>query len=273
MQIALDRIMMTRSVFSHVRLTAENEDRLVLVLAERGWRSLQGRGAPMVSSDGTSAVLMPRGRVIYENGPDSAGFVVSVPISELPGTVEQAFGRHDNQPRRIDLSSRVASRFRSTLHFIFSQLSAGHMSCTATLAAAYREVLLAGLSALITPSSASLTERDAGARLVKQACELIRDGACEPLRLNDVAATLGISLRHLQVSFRKHLGTTPQTFLRDCRLEAAHRMLSFPSHGETVGAIARACGLGHPGEFTLHYRERFGERPSDTMSRWRAQFH
>jgi AraC-like DNA-binding protein len=216
---------------------------------------------------------MPRGRVIYENGPDSAGFVVSVPISELAGIAEQPFGRHDNQPRRIDLSSQVASRFRSTLHFIFSQLSASHMSCTATLAAAYREVLLAGLSALITPFSASISERDGGARLVKQACELIRDGACEPLRLNDVATTLGISLRHLQVSFRKHLGTTPQRFLRDCRLETAHRMLSFPSHGETVGAIAQACGLGHPGEFTLHYRERFGERPSETLSRWRAQFH
>jgi hypothetical protein len=42
-QITLDRITVTRSVFSHVRLTAENDDRVVLVLAERGWRSLQGR--------------------------------------------------------------------------------------------------------------------------------------------------------------------------------------------------------------------------------------
>jgi AraC-like DNA-binding protein len=272
-QITLDRITVTRSVFSHVRLTAENDDRVVLVLAERGWRSLQGRGAPVVSSDGISAVLMPRGRVIYENVPDSSGFVLSVPISDLAGSVELPFGQHDSQARRIDLSSQVASQFHSALHFVVSQLSGSRVPCTPILAMAYREMLLVGLASLISPPPGRVCESNAGARLVRQACELIRESMSEPLRLTDVATTLGVSLRHLQVGFRNHLGTTPHKFLRDCRLERAHRMLSFPSRGETAATIARACGFGHLGEFAARYREVFGERPSDTFSRWRTQFH
>jgi AraC-like DNA-binding protein len=272
-QITLDRITVTRSIFSHVRLTAENDDRVVLVLAERGWRSLQGRGAPVVSSDGLSAVLMPRGRVIYENGPDSSGFVLSVPISDLAESAEPPFGRHDTQARGIDLSSQVASQFHSALHFVVSQLSDSRVPCTPILAMAYREVLLAGLASLILPPPSRVCESNAGARLVRQACELIRGSLSEPLRLNDVATTLGVSLRQLQVGFRNHLGTTPQKFLRDRRLEKAHRMLSFPSRGETAATIARACGFGHLGEFAARYRELFGERPSDTFSRQRAQFH
>src|SRR5262245_10263740 len=65
MQIGLGPIMLTRSMFSHVRITAENDDGVVLVLAERGWRSVQGRGAPVVSANGSSAVLVPRGRTRY----------------------------------------------------------------------------------------------------------------------------------------------------------------------------------------------------------------
>jgi AraC-like DNA-binding protein len=271
-QIALDRVMLTRSVFSHVRLTAENDDRLVLVLAERGWRSVHGRGTPVVSTDGTSAVLMPRGRVIYENGPDSTGFVVSVPVSDLAQSLELPFGRHDTQPRRIDLSTQIASQFRATLDFVFSQLSDLRTSCTPTLAAAYREVLLAGLAAMISPSAARVAERNVGEQLVRRACELIREGASNPLRLSDVATALGVSLRHLQAGFRNHLGTTPKNFLQDCRLERAHRMLSFALRGETTATIARASGFGHPGEFAAHYRQRYGECPSDTLNRYRAQF-
>jgi AraC-like DNA-binding protein len=91
--------------------------------------------------------------------------------------------------------------------------------------------------------------------------------------MSDVAAALGVSLRHLQAGFQKHLGMTAQSFLRDCRLETAHRMPSFASGGETTATIARACGFGHLGEFPAQFRRKYGECPSDTLNSWRAQFH
>ena len=83
MQIALGPIMMTRSMFSHVRITAENDQSIILVMAERGWRSVRGRGEPVVSGNGLSAVVVPRGRTCWSENNDSAGFVLSMPVSEL----------------------------------------------------------------------------------------------------------------------------------------------------------------------------------------------
>ena len=106
---------------------------------------------------------------------------------------------------------------------------------------------------------------------MRQACELIAQAAGEPLRLTEVAVTLGISLRHLQAGFRRHLNTTPQSFLKDCRLEHALQRLSFAAPDETAASIAKSCGFTHPGQFAGDYRRRFGESPSDTLRRWRLQ--
>ena len=262
---------MTRSRFSHVRMTTENDDNVVLVLAERGWRSVRGRGEPLASTDGMSALLMPRGRSVYENGPDSAGFVVSVPAAALAQSFDFVPRSRDAEPLLVHLSTAEGLRFRSTLNFIFLQLAELQVSFTPSLTAAYEDVLLAGLGALIPDGRERPRPRDPGASLVRQACELIAQAAGEPLRLTDVAVTLGISLRHLQAGFRRHLNTTPQSFLKDCRFEHALQRLSFAAPGETAASIAKSCGFTHPGQFAGDYRRRFGESPSDTLRRWRLQ--
>jgi AraC-like DNA-binding protein len=267
MQIALGPIMMTRSVFSRVRMTAEDDQSIVLVMAERGWRSVQGRGEPVVSGGGRSAVLVPRGRTLYENGPDSSGYVVSVPVGEFARSFDVARRQSAAEPVRIDLSSSEGMQFRSTLNFIYLQLTTLDASLPPNLSAAYQDVLLAGLAAIIPDGTPSPADRDPGARLVRQACEMIREGASGPLRLIDIAATLGVSMRHLQGGFRRHLNTTPQSFLKECRLEHAFQMLSFATAGDTTASIAQACGFTHPGEFAGHYRRHFGEPPSDTLKR------
>jgi AraC-like DNA-binding protein len=266
MQIGLGRIMVTRSMFSHVRLAAENEDSIILVLAERGCRSVQARGEPVVSANGMSGVLVPRGRAIYENGPDSSGFVVSAPAGELARVIDLGRRQCSLEPIEIDLSTPEGLQFRSSLNFIFLQLGELQPS-SASLSAAYQDVLLAGLAALIPEGKRLPPDRDPGAKLVRQACELIRHGASGPLRLVDIAATLGVSLRHLQAGFRRHLSTTPQSFLKDCRLEHAFQRLSFATKGDTTASIASACGFTHLGEFASHYRRLFGEFPSDTLKR------
>jgi AraC-like DNA-binding protein len=267
MQIALGPIMMTRSMFSHVRITAENDQSIILVMAERGWRSVRGRGEPVVSANGLSAVVVPRGRTVYENGPDSAGFVLSMPVSELARGFDIVYRQSAAEPVGIDLSSSEGLQFRSTLNFISLQLTALDASIRPNLSAAYQDVLLAGLAALLPDDTKRPADRDLGTKLVRQACEMIREGASGPLRLVDIAATLGVSLRHLQAGFRRHLNTTPQSFLKECRLEHAFQRLSFATADDTTASIAQACGFTHSGEFAGHYRRYFGECPSDTLRR------
>ena len=111
---------------------------------------------------------------------------------------------------------------------------------------------------------------DPGTVYIRRACEMIRARVSEPIRIAELAEELGVSPRYLQSGFRRHLGTTPHQFLRDCRLDEAHRMLSTAPPGSTATAIAYDCGFGHLGEFAQYYRSRFGEKPSETMRRGRA---
>jgi AraC-like DNA-binding protein len=85
-----------------------------------------------------------------------------------------------------------------------------------------------------------------------------------------VAAELGWSLRQIQARLQR-TGTTPSMLIREERLELARLRLQQPGWDHrTVANIARSSGFSNPSTFSNAYRERFGERPTDTRERCRA---
>jgi AraC-like DNA-binding protein len=79
-----------------------------------------------------------------------------------------------------------------------------------------------------------------------------------------VAAELGWSLRQIQARLQR-TGTTPSMLIREERLELARLRLQHPGWDHrTVANIARSSGFSNPSTFSNAYRERFGERPTDT---------
>ncbi|WP_188537207.1 helix-turn-helix transcriptional regulator [Kocuria dechangensis] len=89
----------------------------------------------------------------------------------------------------------------------------------------------------------------------------------ESIGLAQIAGAARMSPRGLQAAFRRELGTTPTAYLREARLEAAHRDLlaADPTTGATVEAVAARWGFAHRGRFAAAYRERFGHAPSSTL--------
>lgn len=79
-----------------------------------------------------------------------------------------------------------------------------------------------------------------------------------------VAARLGISLRQLQRLFRKHLGATPQSWLRERRLEAARRMLITAS---SVKEVAFFLGFSSQEQLARDFRRHFGVKPSTLLEK------
>ena len=82
----------------------------------------------------------------------------------------------------------------------------------------------------------------------------------------DLAAELSISLRALELGFRRELDTTPHEYLRTSRLARVHEELARadPRH-TTVSAIASKWGFANHGRFARAYRELFGESPAQTL--------
>jgi tetratricopeptide (TPR) repeat protein len=65
----------------------------------------------------------------------------------------------------------------------------------------------------------------------------------------------------------EHLGETPHTALRDIRFDCARRELLQSLPEEKVKDLALRCGFAHCGRFSIEYRRRYGETPSQTLKR------
>src|SRR5689334_7312242 len=102
---------------------------------------------------------------------------------------------------------------------------------------------------------------------VRRAAAFIDAHADQPITLADIAAAAGATGRALQYAFRRHYDTTPTGYLRQVRLEHAHRDLrdADPADGTTVAAIARTWGWASPAGFTAAYRRRYGQPPGQTL--------
>ena len=80
----------------------------------------------------------------------------------------------------------------------------------------------------------------------------------EPLTLTGLEAVAGISVRSLQIEFKKAFSTFPLCWLREQRLLRAHQLLTSKNEERPVSAIAKECGFTHFGRFSVAFRKKFG---------------
>lgn len=107
---------------------------------------------------------------------------------------------------------------------------------------------------------------------LRRADEFMRDHAHEPIGIGDVAQHLGISVRKLQYTFRRHRDTTPLAVLRRFRLEGVRRDLGTPEAG-SIAEVALRWGFTNLGRFSRQYRGEFQEKPSQTLAKARQRRH
>nr|WP_281497521.1 helix-turn-helix transcriptional regulator [Ornithinimicrobium sp. F0845] len=76
-----------------------------------------------------------------------------------------------------------------------------------------------------------------------------------------------VSVRSLQLAFRRELDTTPMAHLRRVRLDRVHAELvrGDSQAGATVTAIATRWGFPNNSRFAAQYRQAFGMLPSQTL--------
>jgi AraC-like DNA-binding protein len=101
---------------------------------------------------------------------------------------------------------------------------------------------------------------------VQAALRLVAAEQCGGRTILDLAAELGISLRALELGFRRELDTTPHEYLRAARLARVHEELTLADRRRTtVSAIAGKWGFANHSRFARAYREQFGEPPAQTL--------
>ncbi|WP_433222514.1 helix-turn-helix transcriptional regulator [Dactylosporangium sp. CS-047395] len=133
--------------------------------------------------------------------------------------------------------------------------------------------LLAATALTVFPNTAradpTIEDRhDAHPASLRRALAFIDDHPGADLSIADVAVAAHVTVRALQLAFRRHLDTTPTAYLRRVRLEHAHRDLAAADPASTtVTAVAARWGFANHSRFTANYRAAYGLPPSRTLRR------
>jgi AraC family transcriptional regulator len=98
------------------------------------------------------------------------------------------------------------------------------------------------------------------ARRVVEAIRLVESDAARPVRLQDFAASAGMSKYHFLRVFRRLTGMTPYQYLLSARMRRA--ALDLASSRRPVLAIALDSGFGDLSTFNNRFRATFGATPT-----------
>lgn len=90
----------------------------------------------------------------------------------------------------------------------------------------------------------------------------------EPITLSQLVEMSGVSGRTLLEGFRRYKGTSPMKYLKSVRMERVHRdLINADANSNRVTEIALTWGFTQLGKFSVEYKQRFGESPSDTLKK------
>lgn len=99
-----------------------------------------------------------------------------------------------------------------------------------------------------------------------RAVAFIEERARDDIGVADIAAAAFVTVRAVQLAFRRYLDTTPLGYLRQIRLERAHQdLMEADPDRTTVTAIAADWRFTNASRFSAHYRAAYGVPPTQTL--------
>jgi transcriptional regulator GlxA family with amidase domain len=118
------------------------------------------------------------------------------------------------------------------------------------------------LSATLGRLETSITPRN-----VRRAIDYIDAHLDQAITIADIVEATGVPGRTLFTHFKEFRGVSPMRYIRNARFQRARETLLEAEPERSVTAIAVSCGFAHLGRFSIEYRRRFGETPSETLRR------
>lgn len=245
--------------------------------------AMAGGGVERVSG-AQREMIGPRG-VFLSSYPDAAARIIAHDLTDhyyavlTPDLIAQVAGSKVTglcRPVRfVGLSavSEVAARqWRTTYGYVDMTLSdPAVLEQPLVVGAAGRMLAAAALTtfpntALVDPTAQD--RRDANGITIRRAMTYIEEHAADDVSVADIAGAAAVTIRAVQLAFRRHLGTTPMTYVREVRLAHVHReLLQADPAVRTVAEIAARWGFTNHSRFTASYRQIYGVLPSHTLKR------
>jgi AraC family transcriptional regulator len=130
------------------------------------------------------------------------------------------------------------------------------------------ELIIALLRSALGTEAPTPEPRRATRRLIGRAKEFVEEHLSEPIRLSDVASSVGASPAYLTDVFRRFEGVPLHRYLLQARL--ARALVVLP-HADDLTALALDLGFSSHSHFTAAFRRAFGTTPSEFRASTRSR--
>lgn len=227
---------------------------------------------PEAFGAGELFVLSPPDRP-YEGSVDHAEYTLAAIDPTLLERVASP-GREGETLRLLDhrpMDEAAAGRLRAALRHLDESVLSDPVALGSPLVLSAVEQYVAAQVLAAFPTNAlaerASDSRDAHPAALRRALQYIDDHAGDDLTPTGIAAAVHVSVRSLQLAFRRHLESTPMGHVRQVRLDGAHADLVAGGPDAAVAEIAARWGFRHQGHFGQAYRVRYGETPGTTLRR------
>ena len=192
-------------------------------------------------------------------------------VDDVAGSVPERARRPVRFTAGEAVSTRATERWKSTYAYVHNEARTSSAGVTHPLVAGNAARLLVA-TALATFPNTALTDptvedrHDAHPATLRRAIAFMEANADRDVSLADIAGAAHVTVRAVQLAFRRHLDTTPAGYLRRIRLDRAHRQLQAADPDrDSVTAVAYRWGFSSPSRFASYYRRVFGVQPSHTL--------
>ncbi|MEU7799164.1 helix-turn-helix domain-containing protein [Micromonospora arborensis] len=165
----------------------------------------------------------------------------------------------------------LARQWRVTTSFVTDVVLNSPIASAQPLVIGNAARMLAAAALAVFPNTAfteptAADRHDASTATLRRAITFMEEHADRDISAADIAGAAGVSLRAVQLAFRRHRGTTPMAYLRRIRLARAHHdLVRADPRQETVSAIASRWGFASHSRFTARYHASYGVPPRETL--------
>ncbi|WP_415231282.1 helix-turn-helix domain-containing protein [Psychromonas sp.] len=104
-------------------------------------------------------------------------------------------------------------------------------------------------------------------RVISSVSRYIKQSNRYPLTITELCKIAHVSRRALHYCFEQGLGVSPIQYIRDCRLNEIRRILLKEETEVSISDLALDFGFFHISTFNVHYKQLFGETPTQTIQR------
>ena len=253
--VATDHFRLSTTMSSGHRITLNETAGCTVIVPIRGEVRITSDGLEQVAGTGQGIIALP-GRRTTEISRDYLGITSLIP---------------DINPGQDDVLTRPSVQLIAFMRYLADAFDTSPALTSDTQAHAAMSELIKQLvrqsasEPYRLPGTASHTTE----HHVRRAEDWLAACAGEPGSVADMARAVGVTVRTLQVAFRRHRDCTPHQVIARHRLERIHLELAHAAPGASVTSVAMENGVLHLGRFAASYRQIFGENPSDTLARSR----